>query len=418
MILPSHSRSGLTNAVARAPNGYWTGDPEKESQKTGKNKTAKGWHEGPPRVGTFSMRATRFRQAAGCLSWSTKDGTVPKNQRILDIIPAEFKDPAINSTKGWRDLNAAEIKSIQAGHKRTPQKARKKNRAAKAERDLQEDETLTTESIDLDGVTHSYGGYNGSYGALQDDDEMPVATYQVHRITSVHNGQQGDHHADQDIQFAQNDDIASMHARYNGPQANSTKPKTAEKRKRRTSSGTTGTKHIEGQRPTKRAEKRTAKHPQAPNYQTTSPPAPSIKNFMPTTGLQMPTQDQQLDEQDPGLPPTATEGTESFLHQMYQYISGDKSTEEDDTTQQSAQMPPVHERYIDGHKYTDEDNTVQQPSQMPPFNSQYIDSDICEDGEPLIEQPEYTLPDDERYELPINYGYQYPEHNLSSVYWP
>lgn len=63
MLSPS-----LKNPVARAPNGYWTGDPEKESEKAGKNISAKGYYEGPLRVGIFGMRATPFRQSAGSLS--------------------------------------------------------------------------------------------------------------------------------------------------------------------------------------------------------------------------------------------------------------------------------------------------------------------------------------------------------------
>lgn len=78
------------------------------------------------------MRATRFRLAAGCLSWETKDGTAAKNQRILDVIPAQYKDPAVNSTKGWRDLNKAEKKRIKDGAMRKPQQGPKAKRAAQA----------------------------------------------------------------------------------------------------------------------------------------------------------------------------------------------------------------------------------------------------------------------------------------------
>ena len=86
------------------------------------------------------MRATRFRMRAGLLSWEKKDGTVAKNQRILAVIPAQYKDPAVNSTKGWRDLNAAEIKKIKDGAKKKPQQGRKKNRAAKAMKGQEEEE--------------------------------------------------------------------------------------------------------------------------------------------------------------------------------------------------------------------------------------------------------------------------------------
>ena len=78
------------------------------------------------------MRATRFRLRAGCLSWAKKDGTAAKNQRILDVIPAQYKDPAVNSTKGWRDLNKAEIKRVNAGALKKPQLGPKDKRAADA----------------------------------------------------------------------------------------------------------------------------------------------------------------------------------------------------------------------------------------------------------------------------------------------
>ena len=132
--------SKLTDKTARAPNGYYTGGPEtikkssrdKKKDKKVEKAVTRQWHEGPPRVGTFSMRATRFRLGAGCLSWAKKDGTVAKNQRILDVIPAQFKDPAVNSTKGWRDLNKAEMKMVKAGALKKPQLGPKDKRAADA----------------------------------------------------------------------------------------------------------------------------------------------------------------------------------------------------------------------------------------------------------------------------------------------
>ena len=125
----------LTSTIARAPNGYYKGAPETEKgKKKKKTEKAKEWHEGPPRVGTFSMRATRFRLRTGCLSWEKKDGTAAKNQRILDLIPAQYKDPAVNSTKGWRDLDKSEIKKIGDGAKRKPQQGPKEKRAALAKK--------------------------------------------------------------------------------------------------------------------------------------------------------------------------------------------------------------------------------------------------------------------------------------------
>ena len=59
------------------------------------------------------MRATRFRPHAGLLFWEKKDGTDAKNQRILDLIPAQYR--RVNSTKGWRDLNKEEMNQVNAG---------------------------------------------------------------------------------------------------------------------------------------------------------------------------------------------------------------------------------------------------------------------------------------------------------------
>ena len=132
--------------TARAPNGYYEGGPEttkkssrdKKKDKKAEKPVTREWHEGPPRVGTFSMRATRFRLGAGCLSWAKKDGTVAKNQRILDVIPAQYKDPAVNSTKGWRDLNKVELKMVKAGAMKKPQLGPKDKRAADAAKEADE----------------------------------------------------------------------------------------------------------------------------------------------------------------------------------------------------------------------------------------------------------------------------------------
>ena len=132
----------LTDITARAPNGYYKGPPEpKNSNKTKSQTKAREWHVGPPRVGTFSMRATRFRLRAGLLSWEKKDGTVSKNQRLLDIIPAQYKHPSVNSIKEWRDLNKKEIKKMKDGALRKPQQARKAKRAAQAEKDRGQSDT-------------------------------------------------------------------------------------------------------------------------------------------------------------------------------------------------------------------------------------------------------------------------------------
>ena len=80
------------------------------------------------------MRATRFRLRAGLLSWEKKDGTDAKNQRILSLIPAQFK--RLNSTKGWRDLNKEEMNQVKAGALHKPQQGPKAKRAVQVQRDL------------------------------------------------------------------------------------------------------------------------------------------------------------------------------------------------------------------------------------------------------------------------------------------
>ena len=112
------------------------------------------------------MRATRFRLSAGCLSWERKDGTAAKNERILDVIPAQFKDPAVNSTKGWRDLNRAEVKQVKDGAMRKPQQGPKKKRAAQAEKDLAEQEISSEGYVEgkgffEDGAATQHGDQGG-----------------------------------------------------------------------------------------------------------------------------------------------------------------------------------------------------------------------------------------------------------------
>ena len=148
------------------------------------------------------MRATRFRMYTGLLSWDPKDGTASKNQRILEIIPAQYKDPAVNSTKGWRDLNPAEIKMIKDGAMKKPQRARKKNRAAKAEKERQNKESTIVECSVEGEVYHkdrgkvSYVDEDAWFGAPsdQDSDELPeyeseglkgpMPAPQVHRMST------------------------------------------------------------------------------------------------------------------------------------------------------------------------------------------------------------------------------------------
>ncbi len=76
------------------------------------------WHEGPPRYGTVGMRATRFRLHAGLLSWKRRTGSDAKNAKILSLIPANCKDPRVNSTASYRDFTEAEqaeVRRVLAG---------------------------------------------------------------------------------------------------------------------------------------------------------------------------------------------------------------------------------------------------------------------------------------------------------------
>ena len=134
--------------TARAPNGYIKRRPDGTS-KEGKQRYKRVWIEGPPKNNTLSMRATRFRDKAACLSWVIKDGSAARNARILALIPAEFKHPLVNSTKGWRNLTKDEIQKIKEGATKSPNKVRKANRAAQADNgnaveaeELQEDLTF------------------------------------------------------------------------------------------------------------------------------------------------------------------------------------------------------------------------------------------------------------------------------------
>ena len=52
---------------------------------------------------------------------------MPKNQRILDLIPAQYKE--VDFTKGWRDLNKEEMNQVKAGALHKPQQGPKAKRA-------------------------------------------------------------------------------------------------------------------------------------------------------------------------------------------------------------------------------------------------------------------------------------------------
>ena len=73
------------------------------------------------------MRATRFRALAGLVTWTNRDGSELKNLKILSMLPAACKDPSVNSTRAFRDLNKAERDSIE-NMKAMPNRARKVKR--------------------------------------------------------------------------------------------------------------------------------------------------------------------------------------------------------------------------------------------------------------------------------------------------
>ena len=77
----------------------------------------------PNRTGTISMRMTRFRKIAGCLSWAPKVGSESIENYLASILPEECKQA--NSTRGFRNLwpyERAEIELQNIGQ--FPNKAR------------------------------------------------------------------------------------------------------------------------------------------------------------------------------------------------------------------------------------------------------------------------------------------------------
>ena len=85
------------------PHGYWT------------CKAGNTWKS--PRVGTINQRAQRFRTEAALIAWGKREGTQAKNAYILGLIPDWCKDPAVNSTKGFRDLDKNEKKAVETQNK-------------------------------------------------------------------------------------------------------------------------------------------------------------------------------------------------------------------------------------------------------------------------------------------------------------
>ena len=88
------------------------------------------WHQGPPRVGTISMRATRFRLKAACLAWTQKGDSSAKNEMMLSFMPASCI--ASNSTATFRDLTQQEQKACETAKGKRGYKGRKAKREAAA----------------------------------------------------------------------------------------------------------------------------------------------------------------------------------------------------------------------------------------------------------------------------------------------
>ena len=61
-------------------------------------------------ISTISMRRTRFRDIAACLSWTTRAGTETVKSYLDSRLPAVCK--ATNSTKSFRDLSKREIEAM------------------------------------------------------------------------------------------------------------------------------------------------------------------------------------------------------------------------------------------------------------------------------------------------------------------
>ncbi|KAL8827082.1 MAG: hypothetical protein Q9191_003403 [Dirinaria sp. TL-2023a] len=81
----------------------------------------------PIRTGTISMRMTRFRKIAGCISWTPKVGSESIENYLASILPEECKQA--NSTRGFRNLwpyERAEIDLQNTGQ--FPNKARPDNK--------------------------------------------------------------------------------------------------------------------------------------------------------------------------------------------------------------------------------------------------------------------------------------------------
>ncbi|KAL6714540.1 hypothetical protein ACLMJK_007965 [Lecanora helva] len=86
-------------------------------------------HTNPPDINTVRERATKFREKAGCLAWSDREGSKAIRSYILSLLPAGA------TTTRWlcQDLTPAQVQERKAVNKgRFPQRRRKAVRDVEA----------------------------------------------------------------------------------------------------------------------------------------------------------------------------------------------------------------------------------------------------------------------------------------------
>ncbi|KAL8934102.1 MAG: hypothetical protein Q9216_006073 [Gyalolechia sp. 2 TL-2023] len=109
------------------------------------------------KLGALSAAAARYREVAGCLNWHDRMGSQVLNDYILANLPGGLK--ARNTTKGWRNLTAAEITAIRApaiGSR--PQQARKRasSEEAREKREVRmKKRREQAEAVGVDGLQQS-----------------------------------------------------------------------------------------------------------------------------------------------------------------------------------------------------------------------------------------------------------------------
>lgn len=131
-------RIALYDIIARMPGGFWTGS------------LGQTWRDKPPRAGSVSMRATRFRLRAGCLTWNEKGDSDAKNAAMMMLMPPNVRKfcETNNSTNLFRDLSKPEQTRCETATGNRPGKASKANRAKK-QAEIQEDSTDQEDDADM-----------------------------------------------------------------------------------------------------------------------------------------------------------------------------------------------------------------------------------------------------------------------------